>query len=128
MQVYTRMVNWDVTYYLNVILGLKIILVLQEVLNTGKILPNRISCKLRWADTRVPSHIIVSVTGVTQGKLMMKFIFAYSLAVLRVFNRSENLFFHHAWIFCSRFLIGSWPRLFKDFSAFQILSPVVICY
>jgi hypothetical protein len=28
MQVYTRMVNWDVTYYLNVILGLKIILVL----------------------------------------------------------------------------------------------------
>jgi hypothetical protein len=28
MQVYTRMVNWDVTYYLNVTLGLKIILVL----------------------------------------------------------------------------------------------------
>ena len=26
--------------------------------------------KLRWADTRVPSHRIVSVTGVTQGKLI----------------------------------------------------------
>ena len=60
-----------------------------------------------------------------------KYNFSNSLAVLRVFYRERKnfpsrvifLFSVSDWIF-----ERSWPRLFKDFNAFQILSSIVICY
>jgi hypothetical protein len=58
--------------------------------------------------------------------------FSSSLAVLRVFYRWEKNVFHHLWFFLfsvSDWIFErSWPRLFRDFSAFQILSSIVICY